>query len=116
LCQKWCNPVPQDGSAPNLVVLEWDDKGNPIYKRAFNTQACKQLNSWLGGFESILKCMTPGNFDWFIHAMLFYHTKQVLKRKDQKATKGKQNETEEDNENNEDNEDNDGNNDSIKEI
>src|SRR5277367_1989376 len=48
LCQKWCNPAPRDGSAPNLVVLEWDDKGNPVYKRAFNTQACEQLNSWLG--------------------------------------------------------------------
>jgi len=109
LCQKWCNPAPRDGSAPNLVVLEWDDKGNPVYKRAFNTQACEQLNSWLGGFESILKRMTPGNFDWFIHAMLFHHTKQVLKRKDQRA----KNETEEDND---DNENNDGNDASIEEI
>jgi hypothetical protein len=33
-----------------------------------------------GGFESILKKMTAGNFDWFLHAMLFYHTMQVLKR------------------------------------
>ena len=24
--------------------------------------------------------MTPGNFNWFIHTMLFYHTKYVLKR------------------------------------
>ena len=38
LCQKWCNPAPQDGSAPNLVVLDWDKHGNPFYKRAFNTQ------------------------------------------------------------------------------
>jgi hypothetical protein len=22
--------------------------------------------------------MTPGNFNWFIHTMLFYHTKYVL--------------------------------------
>ena len=95
------------------MVLAWDDEGNPIYKRAFDTQARKQLNSWLGGFESILKCMTPANFDWFIHVMLFHHTKQVLKRMDQKATKGKQDETEEDNV---DNEDNDGNDDSIEEI
>jgi hypothetical protein len=43
-------------------------------------QACEQLNSWLGGYESILKRMTPGNFDWFLHSMLFYHTKHVLKR------------------------------------
>ena len=43
-------------------------------------QACEQLNSWLGGYESILKRMIPGNFDWFLHSMLFYHTKHVLKR------------------------------------
>ncbi|KAF8995317.1 hypothetical protein BDQ17DRAFT_1522658 [Cyathus striatus] len=52
LCRKWCNPAPQDGSAPNL----------------------------LGGFESIIKCMTPSNFNWFIHSMIFYHTQQVIKR------------------------------------
>ncbi|KAF8986829.1 hypothetical protein BDQ17DRAFT_1393616 [Cyathus striatus] len=55
LCRKWCNPAPQD---------------------AFNTQACEQLNSWLGGFESIMKHMTPSNFNWFIHSMIFYHTQQ----------------------------------------
>ncbi|KAF8983373.1 hypothetical protein BDQ17DRAFT_1393941 [Cyathus striatus] len=43
---KWCNPAPQDGSAPNLVYIAQD-------RDAFNTQACEQLNSWLGGFESI---------------------------------------------------------------
>jgi hypothetical protein len=94
LCQKWCNPAPRDGSAPNLVVLDQDQEGNPVYKRAFNTQACEQLNSWLGGYESILKRMTPGNFNWFIHAMLFHHTKQVLKKIDQKANKKR---TDEDN-------------------
>ena len=40
LCQKWCNPAPQDGSAPNLVVLDWDNQGNAVYKQAFNTQVC----------------------------------------------------------------------------
>ena len=24
--------------------------------------------------------MNPGNFDWFLHTMLFYHTKNVIKR------------------------------------
>ena len=42
------------------------------------------MNSWLGGFQSILKRMTPGNFDWFLHAMLYYHTKHVLKKASQK--------------------------------
>ncbi len=80
LCRKWCNPAPLDGSAPNLVVVENDAHGRPYYKRAFNTQACEQLNAWLGGFEQILKRMTSGNFDWFLHTMLVYHTSQVIKR------------------------------------
>ena len=63
LCRKWWNPAPTDGSAPNLVIPAVDKKGEPCFKRAFNTQACEQLNSWLGGFEFILKCMVPGNFD-----------------------------------------------------
>jgi hypothetical protein len=24
--------------------------------------------------------MSPGNFDWFLHAMLFYHTKNIISR------------------------------------
>ena len=40
LCRKWCNPAPLNGSAPNLVVVEHDVKGNAHYKRAFNTQVC----------------------------------------------------------------------------
>ncbi|KIL55371.1 hypothetical protein M378DRAFT_50180, partial [Amanita muscaria Koide BX008] len=67
LCKEWCNPAPLNGSAPNLVIAERDGQGQLYYKRAFNTQACEQLNAWLGGFESILKRMTPGNFDWFLH-------------------------------------------------
>ncbi|KAF8954384.1 hypothetical protein BDZ97DRAFT_1908272 [Flammula alnicola] len=61
LCRKWCNP-------------------------AFNTQACEQLNSWLGGFESILKRMKTGNFDWFLHAMFFYHTQHVIQKQAQRET------------------------------
>jgi hypothetical protein len=38
LCRKWCNPVPLNGSAPNLVIVERDRNGRPHYKRAFNTQ------------------------------------------------------------------------------
>jgi hypothetical protein len=28
----------------------------------------------------MLKKMTPGNFNWFLHSMLFYHTKHVMSR------------------------------------
>ena len=87
LCRKWCNPAPTDGSAPNLVVIDYDKKGKPYYKRAFNTQACEQLNSWLGGFELILKRMKPGNFNWFLHTMLFYHTRHILEKAIRKKNK-----------------------------
>jgi hypothetical protein len=36
--------------------------------------------------------MTPGNFNWFLHTMLFYHTKYVI----QKQMMKKQAEEEED--------------------
>jgi hypothetical protein len=85
LCRTYCNPSPADGSAPNLVIIEYDQNGHPYAKRAFNTQVCEQLNAWLGGFESILKWMKPGNFNWFLHAMLFYHTKHVITRQKSKS-------------------------------
>jgi len=78
LCRTYCNPSPGDGSAPNLVTIEYDSNGRPHARRAFNTQVCEQLNAWLGGFELILKHMKPGNFNWFLHTMLFYHTKHVI--------------------------------------
>jgi hypothetical protein len=45
------------------------------------------LNAWLGGFESIMKKMTPGNFNWFLHSMLYYHTKHVITKQEQKVKK-----------------------------
>ena len=63
-----------------MVVAETN--GQHYYKRAFNTQACEQLNAWLGGFESVLKKMTVSNFDWFLHTMLYFHTRTVLQRKE----------------------------------
>jgi len=67
-----------------LVITGTNNDGDPYQKNAFNTQACEQLNAWLGGFESILKRMKPGNFDWFLHTMLSYHTVQVVKRQKDK--------------------------------
>jgi hypothetical protein len=49
----------------------------------FDTQASEQLNSWIAGYLQILKCMTADNFMWFLHSMLYFHTKQVI-RKQQK--------------------------------
>jgi hypothetical protein len=28
--------------------------------------------------------MVPANFDWFLHTMLFYHTRYVLKKQNRK--------------------------------
>ena len=42
------------------------------------------MNAWLGGFESVLKHMVPGNFDWFLHTMLFYRSRYVLKKQQEK--------------------------------
>jgi hypothetical protein len=95
LCQRWCNPAPTDGSAPNLVIAAQGPDGELYYKRAFNTQACEQLNAWLGGFEAILKRMSPGNFDWFLHTMLFYHTRHIIQKQQQKG-KSMEHEEEED--------------------
>ncbi|KIM74585.1 hypothetical protein PILCRDRAFT_79958, partial [Piloderma croceum F 1598] len=86
LCRKWCNPAPLNGSAPNLVVVEYDINGNPHYKRAFNTQACEQLNAWIGGFQGIVNRMTIYNFKWFLHAMLFIHTQRVIRKQKKKDT------------------------------
>jgi hypothetical protein len=80
LCRERCNPTPRDGSAPNLVVTATARDGQSYQKSAFNTQACEQLNAWLGGFDSVLRRMTPGNFNWFLHTMLTYHTLHVCKK------------------------------------
>lgn len=64
------------------------------------------MNAWLGGFESILKRMTPSNFDWFLHAMLFYHTRHVIEKQESKGTnQPNQTEEEEDEDENEGQED-----------
>ncbi|KAH6874116.1 hypothetical protein BKA70DRAFT_1449697 [Coprinopsis sp. MPI-PUGE-AT-0042] len=87
LCQKWCSPAPDDGSAPNLVIKVKDNQGKEVAKCAFNTQICKQLNAWLAGYDSILKRMTVPNFKWFLHSMLFLQTKKVLVKQEHKAAK-----------------------------
>ena len=62
------------------MIAETDRQCHVVYKRAFNTQACGQLSAWIGGSEFILKKMTPGNFNWFLHTMLFYHTQYVINK------------------------------------
>jgi hypothetical protein len=90
LCREWCNPAPMNGSAPNLVIAGRTGEGELYYKRAFNTQACEQLNAWLGGYEQILKRMTSGNFNWFLHTMLSYHTGKVINKQLQREKRKSQ--------------------------
>ncbi|KDQ32163.1 hypothetical protein PLEOSDRAFT_1074495 [Pleurotus ostreatus PC15] len=84
LCRTWCNPAPLNGDAPNLVVVANDKQGNPYYKRAFNTQACEQLNAWIGGFQTVLNRMTVSNFDFMMHVLLFIHTQRVIAKQEEK--------------------------------
>ncbi|KAF9496222.1 hypothetical protein BDN71DRAFT_1482258 [Pleurotus eryngii] len=83
----WCNPAPLNGAAPNLVVVDEDKEGRPYYKMAFNTQACEQLNAWLGGFQTVLNRMTVSNFDFTMHVLLFLHTQCVIARQEEKRGK-----------------------------
>lgn len=39
--------------------------------------------------------MTPGNFNWFLHTMLFYHTKFVIEKQKNKAFQSRKDEEEE---------------------
>ena len=41
----------------------------------------------MGGYESILKKITPGNFNWFLHSMLFYHTRHVIAKQEEKTSR-----------------------------
>jgi hypothetical protein len=63
------------------------------------------LNGWIGGFDSILKRMTIDNFNWFLHVMLFYHTRNVLekiKKKEEKKRNGLDNNNENDSDDDDD--------------
>ena len=47
--------------------------------------------------------MKPGNFNWFLHTMLFYHTQHVLAKAKEKEKRGQNNS--DDGEDNSDDED-----------
>lgn len=42
--------------------------------------------------------MTPANFDWFLHSMLFYHSVFVLKKQDIKQRRAENREVDEESE------------------
>ena len=48
----------------------------------------------MGGFESILSKMTGGNFNWFLHVMIFMHTLEVIRKQEEKRMKDEDDESE----------------------
>jgi hypothetical protein len=38
--------------------------------------------------------MVPGNFDWFLHTMLFYHTRHVIGKQNRKDGKNQDSDSE----------------------
>ena len=50
--------------------------------------------------------MTPSNFNWFLHTMLFYHTRYLLEKQKQKFNKT-DNENRDEDENEDEDEDED---------
>ena len=59
-------------------------------------QACEQLNAWLGGFQTVANRMTVDNFNWFLHCLLFIHTKRVINKQREKAKKRREEDEDED--------------------
>ena len=45
------------------------------------------MNAWIGGFQPILSRMTPNNFNWLLHSLLFLHTQRVIEAQQDKAKK-----------------------------
>ena len=83
------------------MFIQHSDLNSYLYKKFLKkNQACKQLNTWLGGFQPILNRMTPGNFNWFLHSLLFLHTERVIEAQEEKRKK--KNKTDEDENENED--------------
>ena len=42
----------------------------------------------MGGFESILSKMSAGNFNWFLHVMLFMHSLYIIEQQEAKKKDG----------------------------
>jgi hypothetical protein len=45
--------------------------------------------------------MTPNNFNWFLHSLLFFHTQRVIKVQQDKAKKNEDDDDDDDNDDDE---------------
>lgn len=71
LCCTQCNLASRDGSQPDLVIEEVNAQETVVQKRAFNTEAVKQLNAVFDGFKGSLNWMTDYNFGFMVHFICF---------------------------------------------
>ena len=46
--------------------------------------------------------MLPGNFNWFLHTMLFYHTRYVLEKQNRRRENGEKNDEDDEDEDGDD--------------
>lgn len=84
LCRLWCNPAPANGSQPDLITVQEDERGNRHKTRAFNTETAEQLNAWLNNYEGALRQMTDVNFDLFVHVLFLLFKEDVEERIERK--------------------------------
>lgn len=72
VCREFCNPDASNDLVVPLVQRgeEADPAAHRVYRRAFNTQAAEQLNSWLIGFAPSLRNMTSKNHDFVLSVLL----------------------------------------------
>ena len=54
------------------------------------------MNAWIGGFQPVLNRMTPNNFNWFLHSLLFLHTQRIIKAQKEKVNKQQDEEDDDD--------------------
>lgn len=78
-CQLYCNPA----NYPELMVLERQNpKDSPWY---FNSSAAEQVNSWLVGFDSILREMTPENYNFLLDEVIAIRNEFIVQELNRKG-------------------------------
>ncbi|KAM5544418.1 hypothetical protein V8D89_002078 [Ganoderma adspersum] len=80
LCRRFCNPMPTDGSQPDLVGTAVDANNQTHLVQAFNTETAEHFNAWLSGYEGLMVSMTDVNYDFFVHVLFLIHSEVVEER------------------------------------
>ncbi|KIJ27735.1 hypothetical protein M422DRAFT_190612 [Sphaerobolus stellatus SS14] len=80
LCCTWCNPHPNDGSQPDLVITTEGQDGIKHLSRAFNTETAEQFNSWMDGYDAQMRQMAKQTFAFYSHCTLLLYKEEVEER------------------------------------